>query len=147
MISVDDIVTTQGKHPERARLASSDVYVNAKELSIALTKLERSFIIRSFNLTSGFRDPASNKAAGGSATSHHLYGRAADVADEDGELALWSSLNQDLLVHFGLYMENPLWTRERKIGKDGWPVRWCHYQIRPPPSGSRIFQPVGPQPK
>jgi zinc D-Ala-D-Ala carboxypeptidase len=35
------------------------------------------------NVTSGFRSPAVNSAVGGSATSDHLYGRAADIQCED----------------------------------------------------------------
>ena len=35
------------------------------------------------NVTSGFRSPEVNSAVGGSATSDHLFGRAADIQCED----------------------------------------------------------------
>lgn len=35
------------------------------------------------NVTSGFRSPEVNSAVGGSATSDHVYGRAADIQCED----------------------------------------------------------------
>ena len=35
------------------------------------------------NVTSGFRSPAVNSAVGGSATSDHVHGRAADIQCED----------------------------------------------------------------
>ena len=35
------------------------------------------------NVTSGYRSPEVNSAVGGSATSDHLYGRAADIQCED----------------------------------------------------------------
>lgn len=145
-ITARDIIDTQGKHPERAAKAGSDVFKNATELAEKLTRLETSYG-HAFDLNSGYRTVEANKAAGGAVGSHHCSGRAADINDPDGELGIWCLAEQDLLAHFGLWLENPLWTRKRKLGHDSWSTRWVHLQTKAPPSGMRVFRPAGPQPR
>jgi uncharacterized protein YcbK (DUF882 family) len=60
--------------------------------------------------------------------SNHLTGSAVDILDEDGELHSWTESNSELMEKIGLWMEN----------RQG---PWQHYQIVPPHSGNRWFNP------
>ena len=62
--------------------------------------------------------------------SSHLYGCAVDIADPKGELATWLRKNQHLLVAYGLWMEDPRYTKG-----------WVHLQTYAPKSFNRIFIP------
>lgn len=62
--------------------------------------------------------------------SSHLYGCAVDIADPKGELAAWLRKNQHLLVTYGLWMEDPRYTKG-----------WVHLSSYMPKSGNRIFIP------
>lgn len=80
-------------------------------------------------VSSGYRDPESNKAAGGSPRSCHLTCEAIDIQDLDGSFKQWV-LDHDILERYNLYMENPLNT-----------PTWAHLQTRKTASGKRIFKP------
>ena len=62
--------------------------------------------------------------------SSHLYGCAVDIADPKGELAAWLRKNQHLLVAYGLWMEDPRYTKG-----------WVHLSSYMPKSGNRVFIP------
>lgn len=62
--------------------------------------------------------------------SKHLAGAAADVLDEDGELAKWTKDNLQLMEKIGFWMEDFAYTHG-----------WVHYQIMAPFSGKRVFIP------
>lgn len=62
--------------------------------------------------------------------SKHLDGKAIDIADPKGELAVWIKEHQDLLADAGLYIEDPTET-----------PGWIHFQTEKPASGNRIFKP------
>jgi hypothetical protein len=62
--------------------------------------------------------------------SCHLRGAAADVADRDGMLGIYCVNNIPVLEECGLWIEDPLRT-----------PGWVHFQIFPPVSGNRVFQP------
>lgn len=84
-------------------------------------------------LTSGWRPPDVNEATLGAAPrSHHIWGRAADIYDPEGEIDdyLLTTGGQELLTTLGLWMEHPAATKG-----------WCHVQTRPPRSGRRVFYP------
>ena len=67
----------------------------------------------------GYRDESLNKKVGGSLTSPHLLGLAADFVDKDGSLALWFMNNTHVLRELNLFMENP----QKTLG-------WVHLQTR-----------------
>lgn len=146
IITPDDIITTQGKHKDRAREATEEIKKNAEELADKLSRISVSYG-HDFDLTSGYRTKSANTAAGGAPNSHHLFGRAADINDPSGDLALWCLTETQLLMHFGLWMEDPRWTRKRHEGSLVWTTRWVHLQTRAPPSGMTVFRLPGPQPK
>lgn len=79
-------------------------------------------------ITSGYRTPEANKAAGGSKTSAHLTCQAVDLEDDDGRLKAFCT--EEILDKFGIWMEHPAYT-----------IGWCHLQTRPTKSGQRIFKP------
>ncbi len=128
MLTADDIVTTCGKYSARAMHATPEVYEAAKDLARRLNQLFTAFGAGR-TLSSGFRDPKSNKAVGGAPMSAHLEGRAADVVDLDGRLAIYCLSNLEILAQLGLWMEDPMKTKG-----------WVHLQTRPVP-GKRVFKP------
>ena len=128
MLTADDIVTASGKFPARAMLADAIILMHCKDLATRLNRLMTSFGA-SRALTSGFRDSKTNARVGGAAHSAHLEGKAADIEDKDGRLAIFCLTHESLLATLGLWMENPLHT-----------TGWVHVQSRPVP-GARIFLP------
>jgi hypothetical protein len=146
MLSVDDILTSSGKYPDRVLSATQQVRINAQALVEKVNKLLTSFgKVRSVN--SGFRTISANNQAEGSPTSWHLTGNAVDLEDKDGDLAVYCLCEQSLLEHFGLYLEDPRWTRKLKQPDGTWKHRWVHLQTKSPPSGRRVFRPAGPEPR
>jgi hypothetical protein len=124
-----DLLTTCGKHEERLGFVTKEVEGNAHMFVQRLNALLLLFG-KERTLSSGFRDKASNKAAGGAAFSWHILGLAADIEDKDRELAKFILSDSAHLRKCGLYAEHP----------DKTPT-WVHVQSEPPRSGRRIFQP------
>lgn len=58
---------------------SEEIISNLKALVINVLQPLREAIGHEIKITSGYRSPKVNKAVGGSKTSDHLFGRAADV--------------------------------------------------------------------
>ena len=88
-----------------------------------------------FFCTSGLRSEAQQlgliKAGKSTAThSKHLLGAAADILDEDGAIKKWLTENGQILE------ANSLWCE----AADACP-NWVHFQICPPGSGRRWFEP------
>lgn len=127
MITADDIITSGGKYPERANFATDDVRESVKALAAVATQLLASFGA-SRKITSGFRDADSNKRVGGATHSAHIEGKAVDLTDPDGRLAIFCLRNQALLANLGLWLEDPQHTRG-----------WVHLQTRP--VAARVFRP------
>lgn len=61
--------------------------------------------------------------------SKHLIGQAADISDPDGKLYDWCVKNEDKLKDIGLWCE--VKDKQKRV----------HFQIRPPASGKRFFNP------
>lgn len=82
-------------------------------------------------VTSGYRPAAINATVKGAAKkSNHMACLAVDFADKDGKLAEYCLNNLKLLEEFGLWMEDPAYTKG-----------WVHLQCVPPRSGNRVFKP------
>lgn len=81
-------------------------------------------------ITSGYRSPAINAAAGGAKKSKHMLCQAIDLSDSTGTLGKWLTRQPDKLSEFDLYME----------AKSATPT-WVHLQLTKPRSGKRIFLP------
>jgi hypothetical protein len=61
--------------------------------------------------------------------SNHLKGAAVDISDPDGKLMDWVEANEKLMEEIGLWME----------ARDS--IKRVHFQIFPPASGRRFFNP------
>lgn len=127
MITADDVLTSSGKYPERLAMTNSDIRANAADTATRVSKLLGAFGERR-KLSSGFRDPLSNKNVGGAQLSAHLSGKAVDIEDKDGRLAVFILTHQVQLMYCDLYMEDPWKT-----------PGWIHLQTRP--TKQRIFTP------
>lgn len=108
---------------------SSVLSANMEKLLIA-ANLIRDLYGKPLAVSSGYRPPTQNAAAGGAGKSCHLTCEAIDFADPKGDLARWLLANMDILEQARLYMESPMKT-----------VGWVHLQTRAPRSGKRVFLP------
>ncbi len=132
MLSVDDILTTCGKYPDRPikYKPTEEVTSNAEKLATKLNALLKVFA-KERVLTSGYRPGAINARIKGAAkASNHMLGRAADIEDTDKKLAKFCLSNLKLLEELELWMEDPGHTKT-----------WVHLQTVPPRSGIRVFKP------
>lgn len=129
MITVEDVLTSCGKYPERLRWVSPAIEQNAAETAKRVSALLLLFG-ESRTLTSGFRDPATNARTPGAAKhSRHLTGQAADIEDMRGDLKKWCAAHPDALANCGLWCE-PLHMTPT----------WLHVQTVPGPGGQRVPQ-------
>lgn len=107
MITIKEYLTASGKYPEREKLGAGVLSINAE----ILLKKVNAFLDEigwhePVKVSSGFRPPAANAAAGGASKSGHLVGLAVDLVDTDG--ALKDYIRRDggnLLRKHGLMME------------------------------------------
>jgi hypothetical protein len=81
-------------------------------------------------ITSGYRSPSANAAAGGAKKSKHMICQAVDLEDASGTLDKWLDRFPEKLIKFDLY-------REASSHTPG----WVHLAITPPKSGKRTFIP------
>ena len=86
-------------------------------------------------VTSGYRSAALNKAVGGSASSAHRYGLAADIVPADKRIGVFKSFCVKWLkenaVNFDQYID------ELSIDKDGKVTEWVHIGIKSPSGKQR----------
>lgn len=154
MITGRDILDTSGKYPDRVMYATPEIVANADNFAAKLAKLESAYLgahgslAEPFELSSGLRPDHVNAATpGASPNSAHKYGRAGDVRDRLGRLAIFCLCDQALLAHLGLYLEDPRYTVKFDAATKLW-VAWTHLQDVPPKSGARVFIPhSGPIPR
>lgn len=130
MISVDDYLTTQGRHPERLKFVDDEIRKNAAVLLDHVNAILAEYGHGEKRITSGYRDPTSNAAAGGAKYSWHMRGLAVDIDDLAGNFGAWLMEDESRLRRHGLYAEDPRFTKS-----------WVHLQTEPPRSGKRIFRP------
>jgi hypothetical protein len=146
VLSLQDLLTSSGKYPNRPKLypPAKEYIANGLLLIERVTRMWTSYDSgpgpsKDLFVNSGWRPPAINaKTDGAAAKSWHQLLAALDIRDavapvagrdEFGHLGRWAVDNIDLLEHFGLWIEDPSQT-----------PGWLHCQIFPPPSGKRIFK-------
>lgn len=85
-------------------------------------------------VSSGYRPALYNAHAGGSKNSAHEILKAVDFKDdyESAPFAKWCLQNEPVLIHAGLFIEDPRWT-----------PGWVHLQSRP--TSKRVFIPYDPE--
>jgi D-alanyl-D-alanine carboxypeptidase len=110
---------------------------NLEELQLRMNKI-RIALNKPMAVTSGYRSPEDQlriyRARGISDDkipmgSYHLKGAAVDISDLDGSLFNWCVTNTALLEAVGLWLE----TKDTQ--------KRVHFQIFPPKSGNRFFNP------
>lgn len=130
MISPYDVLTSSGRYPSRPLFSSQEIRENATETARRVSALIADFIKTC--VSSGYRTPDANSAAGGARQSNHMKGTAVDLFSLPHYLA--SEWERDpkncLLEKHDLYMEHPDYTKT-----------WCHLQTTPTKSGRRVFIP------
>lgn len=128
-VTVEAILSSDSRYKDRATNAADTVRNSAYVLA---SRLDQVFALykqdKRPHITSGYRPPAANKAAGGASKSAHLEGRACDFEDGNGEFAQWCLNHLYVLEENNLWMEDPLATKG-----------WVHLQSRP--ARNRVFKP------
>lgn len=137
-LTATDLLTTCGKHEERLEFVTRQIEANAHTFVEKVNALLMMFGEQR-TLTSGYRDPESNRKADGAKYSWHLQGLAADIEDDDGRLGKFILADESRLRLCGLYAEHPSVTWKKR--EDGTIARWVHVQSEGPKSGRRIFYP------
>jgi uncharacterized protein YcbK (DUF882 family) len=115
MITVDEVLMGRDK----ANPLTSEQWRNLADL-MARINIIRAAYGKSLVVSSGYRPPDKNSAAGGAKNSPHMSCQAVDFADPKGEFKKWCLDNFDLIKKVGLYMEDPAFT-----------PTWVHLQTRP----------------
>lgn len=105
LLTVDDVLTTQGRHAERLRFVTPEIRANASIMAERANALSIIFG-HDFELTSGFRDPASNRKCDGAPRSWHLRALALDIADVERTLERFIA-DSRALAACGLWAEAP----------------------------------------
>ena len=86
-------------------------------------------------VTSGYRSAELNKAVGGSPTSAHRYGYAADIVPADKRISVFKAFVvkwlKDNAVNFDQYID------ELSVDKDGKVTEWVHLGIKSPSGKQR----------
>lgn len=106
---------------------SPELETNLAVLLEAVNKL-RDLYGKPMYVSSGYRPGHWNRDAGGATNSPHVTCQAVDFVDHDHAIKDW--LTVDILIECGLWQEDPKHT-----------VGWVHCQVRPIPSGHRVFIP------
>lgn len=126
MITRDEILMGRDKQYP----LDGTLQVNLEKLLKAVNKF-RAVYGKPLKVTSGYRPAAVNATVKGAAKkSNHMLCLAVDFADSDGKLAEYCLKNLKLLEEFGIWLEDPAFTKG-----------WVHMQVVPPRSGSRVFKP------
>lgn len=125
MISLSEI--NSHKYPTTPEI-DNNLNALCKKLNVIRAAYGKSMVV-----TSGLRSEGQQKklisiGLSTATKSNHLTGSACDILDRDESLWKWCLDNMDLLVSTGLWLEN----------RQG---PWVHFQIVPPHSGKRIFNP------
>lgn len=136
LITLNDYLTSSGQYPARANSpeCTQQVKDNAKDLIKRVTALLIELKVTQVKISSGFRtSEANNSTSNAAKKSNHMTGSAIDILD-DKDQSLCKKVTKELLIKYNLYREDSNATK----GKN---TNWCHLQITPTKSGSRIFNP------
>lgn len=102
-----DILTSGGKFPGRKDQASAIIRMEARITAAKLNLLlEELGYVHELKVSSGFRPPSANAAAGGAKRSLHMEGKAVDfLGQELGQAIRAHAQGAELLRKHGLFME------------------------------------------
>lgn len=115
---------------DRKYTLTPELQANAEEMVDKVNQLLAKFG-EDRKVRSGWRPPEINQATPNAAPkSKHMTCEACDLVDDEGDLDEWALENPDILQEIGLWQEAPAATKG-----------WAHFQIVPPKSGKRVFNP------
>lgn len=109
---------------------NNGILANANVLLSKVNALLTDLGIIAVQVSSGWRPPSVNVAAGGAKKSAHCTGEACDLSDRSGQLKKQLQEKLHLLEKHDLYMEDPQFC-----------PTWVHLQSRKTKSGNRVFKP------
>ena len=121
IITLSDLITSGGKYPERAQSIelTSELKQNGVKLLNQVNQFLKDIGIKQVIVSSGFRTSEANASLPNSAKrSLHMSCKAIDIADPDGGLATLIENEPDLLRKYGLWLEDPNYTKS-----------WVHLDI------------------
>lgn len=125
-LTVDDILTSSGKYPARAKDKSCTDIVKgkAKTLVERVNALLKDLGVSKTEASSGFRTPASNAGVANAAKrSLHMSGEAVDLIDDAQQTLAYAIMARpDLLKKHKLWLEHPENTK-------GANTNWCHLDM------------------
>jgi type IV secretory pathway VirD2 relaxase len=136
LISLNDILTSSGRYPERldSQELTEIVKANAEILKTRVNKALEYVGVLEADVSSGFRPSSVNAGVPNAAKkSAHMTCEALDLVDDDKQ-TLCKLFTREVLEKFDLYREDSDFTK----GKN---TNWCHLQTRKTGSGRRIFTP------
>jgi hypothetical protein len=105
VISLKDYLTASGKYPERESQATTEVIENAKELLKRVNNLLADLGVKNVSISSGFRPAQANAAIGGAKKSHHMTGKAIDIAGDELDKVIMAK--PEMLKKYNLWLEHP----------------------------------------
>lgn len=129
LLSLDDLITSSGKYPDRAK--SNELTEEVKQNLLLLLERVNAILsdleIDKVEVSSGFRPSSVNASIAGAAKkSLHMRGLAVDLADQSGTLKGIIQCSPHLLKTYELWLESP----------DATPT-WCHLDL-----GTRSERPI-----
>lgn len=118
-ITEDDIITSSGKYPERAKQATALVRMEARITAAKINlMLEELGYVHELKVSSGFRPALVNAAVGGAKRSLHMDGKAVDFLGQDLGRAIRAHPDgHEMLRKNGLFMES---LEATKSASGGW---------------------------
>lgn len=116
MLTVDRLLTSDGKYPERAKFADATIKANLTLLCGRVNALLAELGVSTVEISSGYRDPS---VIVGVLHSAHKVGMAVDIVDHNH--ALSRRCTKKLLLKYQLRREN-----------DDYTATWCHLDTRTP---------------
>lgn len=126
MINLNDLITSSGKYPERAKAMTPEIQANMEAFLPNVVMLFAELNLKDLVISSGFRPPdVNNRILGAAQHSLHMVGKALDIADADGKVKRLVANHPELLRKYGLWMESGEFT-----------PTWCHIDC-----GSRVDRP------
>ena len=109
MLTANDILTSSGKYPDRAKSpeVTKELLNNIELLLSKVNPFLAELGLTSVKVSSGFRTSAVNAATkGAAAKSNHMLGLAVDIEDLHGDLDALVGMNDVLLKKYGLWQED-----------------------------------------
>jgi hypothetical protein len=108
MLTLQDLLTSSGKYPERAKSTelTDEIKANGEKLLESVNSLLKELGITGVKISSGFRPSSVNsKVPNAAKRSLHMICKAVDLEDKNGEIDKAIASRDDLKKKYGLWQE------------------------------------------